>query len=347
MKTYLVTFKPVEPYFFGNEKTFVYPKSQSAEENANQPQVSNRYFIQSEYVPSQSTVLGALRYILLPVKKSDWKYDDAEKERNSQTVGPKSFDPLENNSFGKIRKISPVFLHDGTAALIPAPFDHIVYKDAGKQVKNERYTPFSKYTKVKSLGKDCFYAEEYNAKAGVTCDYIKLSDGTIVDACSLFGDVKRVGINRVADNKGLFKKTYRELAQGYAFAVYLTLEDDLVPEDGFAYLGQGKSSFVVSFIEEENTINDKIRDYLRDGVVYFFGDAFVNSDIYEKCLFSVTKTKTYRSFKKNRNTVVKGSKLYNLISAGSIFIPSDKEEFAKLVENSNLNQIGYNETITK
>ena len=35
MKTYLVTFKPMEPYFFGNEKNFVYPKSKDESVKSN------------------------------------------------------------------------------------------------------------------------------------------------------------------------------------------------------------------------------------------------------------------------------------------------------------------------
>lgn len=347
MKTYLVKFRPLEPYFFGNEKAFVYPKGNKNSDDSNNPRISNSYFIKSECVPSQSTLLGALRYILLPVKRDDWKYDETEREKNSAAVGPKSFDPAEKNTFGKIKKISPVFICDEITVLIPAPFDHVIYENAEEKTRNRKYSPFSDYKTIKAFDKECYYTEDYNSKAGITSDYMSLSDGTIIESYKLFTDVTRIGINRAAENKGLFKKTYRQLEDGFSFAVYLTLEDDLIPENSLIYMGQGKSTFAVSFEEKDNTLNDEIKKHLRDDVVYFFGDAFVNSDIYEKCLFSVTKTKTYRSFKKNRNTVVKGSKLYNLISAGSIFIPSDKEEFAKLVENSNLNQIGYNETITK
>ena len=41
MKTYLVTLTPQEPYFFGNEKTFLFDKEK------NQGQRGNSYYIRS------------------------------------------------------------------------------------------------------------------------------------------------------------------------------------------------------------------------------------------------------------------------------------------------------------
>ena len=145
----------------------------------------------------------------------------------------------------------------------------------------------------------------------------------------------------------MFKKEYKELNPEYKFAVYLTLEDDLIPDDGIVYLGQGKSTFLVSFKEEENKLNDQIKSCLRDDVVYFWGDAFVSESVYESVRFAVTKTKTYRTFRKNKNKVSKGTKLYNIISAGSIVIPKNKNEFIHSVSNDNVNLVGYNELIAK
>ena len=68
VKKYLVTFKPVEPYFFGNEKNFAFRGQEK------QMQLSNSYFIRSEKMPAQTTLLGVLRYLLLPVKRQDYGY---------------------------------------------------------------------------------------------------------------------------------------------------------------------------------------------------------------------------------------------------------------------------------
>lgn len=335
MSTYLVTFKPMEPYFFGNEKNFAYSK------NDKNP-VSNSYFIKSEYVPSQSTILGALRYILLPVKKSNWDYTADEKKKNAEAVGANSFNPSdERNEFGKIKKISPVFLYDGVNDLVPTPFDHI---DG-----NRNYTPFTfeENDKVDTLDGEYLYTEKYNAKDGITSAYLNLTDGAIVELENIFISVTRMGINRSDTENGMFKKRYVQLADEYSFAVYLELDDEKKPENAIVHLGQGKSTFVVTFEPKENDIEGKIAEHLSDEIIYFFGDAFVSNDIYKKCKFAATKTKTYRAFQKQGKTVNKDSKLYNLISAGSIVIPKDKSDFIKFVKNDKVQSIGYNTIITK
>jgi hypothetical protein len=219
------------------------------------------------------------------------------------------------------------------------PFDHVV--------GNEKYTPFSNYKEVDTSDGKKLFTEEYNAKEGVTSDYLNLSNGEIVDFYELFKDVTRIGINRNSKDKGMFKKTYRYLNDKYAFAVYLDLEDDIKPENTFVYLGQGKSTFDVSFEEKENNIEEKIAKYLRNDAVYFFGDAFVSVDIYKTSKFAVTKTKTYRHYMKSGNKVTKGGILYNLISAGSVVIPNDKDEFKNIIQNHNVSVIGYNKIVTK
>ena len=78
MKTYLVKLTPQEPYFFGNEKRFTI-----AGEN-NQGQMGNSYFIRSERTPLQTTLLGMMRYILMPDK--DYVYVG----KNEKAIGKRS-----------------------------------------------------------------------------------------------------------------------------------------------------------------------------------------------------------------------------------------------------------------
>lgn len=338
MKTYRVTFKPMEPYFFGNEKGFLYPSSGKGDSQNSNP-LSNQYFIKSESVPSQSTILGALRYLLLPVKRSDWKYSDDDLKKNADAVGANGFHPLVKQGFGKIKKISPVFLYDGDDILVVAPLDHVVSKS--------QYTPFAQYQTVSTPNGDRRITSDYNVKDGITSGYMKLCDGTVVPLDKIFRSVTRTGINREVDNKGYFKKEYRILDAQYAFGVYLSLEDDLIPHDDVVFLGQGKSAFSVQFTPEENSIDARMKSYLREDVIYCAGDVFADATVYDKSLFAVTKNKTYRVYQNNSGRVKKDSVLYRLLAAGSIFIPQNKDEFLATVRNENVNQIGFNEFITK
>ena len=61
---YLITFTPMEPYFFGGERTFGFGK-----ESDRKPP----YYIVSEKKPSQPTLFGTLRYIILSQNNVDRK----------------------------------------------------------------------------------------------------------------------------------------------------------------------------------------------------------------------------------------------------------------------------------
>ena len=141
MATYLIKFKPIDPWFFGNEKSFAFPGS-TAESGY---RVS--YFARSETLPSQSAILGTLRYLMLPHKKA-WKdYSEDEIKQNNDAVGKESFDidykPTESEptqEFGCIKKISPVFIMKNDEILIPLPLVHNAKKsdDTSDKAENKK-----------------------------------------------------------------------------------------------------------------------------------------------------------------------------------------------------------------
>lgn len=330
MKEYLVTFKPLEPYFFGSDKTFSFSDK-----------INGRYFISSESVPSQSTLLGAIRYMLLPVKKSDWNYNADDIKKNAQTVGSAGFNPLEKDpDFGKIAGISPAFIVGDKGVMVRTPFDHIA--------SQAQYTPYSDYLSVDMPdGRQKRYTKQYDSKLGGTQgSYMYVKTGEIVPAEKMFVSDLRVGINRAGEEGGFFKKEYKLLSGGYCFAVYLKLNDDVTPQGGIVHLGQGKSTFLVSYTEQKNTLKDDVARLLREDVVYCLGDAFISSEVYSNTSFAITSLKTYRHFQNTKNNVLKGDKLFNIIEAGSVFIPYDKSAFLSSVRNTPVRQSGYNFFVT-
>ena len=337
MNQYLMTLTPMEPYFFGNEKTFKYPGQKVGDQ-------SNRYYIKSEFVPAQTTLIGTLRYILLPVKKNFKEYNEDDLALNASVVGERSFQYGCSNKFGKIIEISPLFLLKDDEKLVVTPFDHINGK--------EKYTPFSSYKKTDDGNH--LYPAEFNAKNGVSRSYMSITDTEhkIYEHKSIFTKEIRVGLNRFVKDKGFYKKEYVKLKEGFSFAVYVTLEDDVVPKDAIVFMGQGRSLFNAKFKKVEDVEDSyqnllkKIGCCLREDVVYCFADAFVKSDIYEKTLFAATDTRDYRAYTTEAGKIRKDSVLYKNICAGSIFIPKDKE-FVKLFEDKNVALIGYNSVITR
>ena len=360
MKTYRVDFKPISPYFFGNEKTFPYTGQTIGRH------LSNSYYIKSERMPSQTTVLGALRYLFLAHKNSNYTYSQTEFEANAARVGAESFDITRSDEqdFGIIKKLSPVFLYrKGDGILIPTPFDH------NTQSKTGKYKPFEHYAVAETPDGEKLYTTDYDVKIGLTDSYMMLDTQTLVSSDQLFSFEDRVGIAIDKTEKAFFKKKYGVLAKGYSFSAYLTLSDDGAVEalkrssNGAisVFMGQGKSAFLVSFTEEENNVATKISAFLQRSLpvpgeaVYFMSDTVIPcaSALYEKTLFSVIKTKDYRAFgiayadaeSGKRGSFQKKNTLYKLIEAGSILIATSANDIFALPENPNAQKIGLNQIV--
>ena len=335
MKTYLVTLTPHEPYFFGNEKTFLFDKE------ANQGQRGNSYFICSERTPLQSTLMGMMRYILMPYK------DHEHPEQNAPVIGSESFKiDAEDQSFGVIKKLSPLFIMNGGEKYVVTPFDCIADR--------ERYTPFSNYTAVETNSGQRLFTDEYNAKKGIADSYVRLSDGELVQSDLIFGTETRTGNLKTKsgkNKKGFFKKEYVYLKDDFRFAFYVELDDSAAIPDGnttTVYLGQGKSLFGVSFEEQEDTLGSDVKKLLPADLHYCLSDVFADSEVLEQCKFAVVQTRDYRAYStKSNGTVEKDSTLYKLIKAGSVFYVADKEKFDELTNKPNCKLAGYNLIISR
>ena len=150
MAVYKVLFHPIEPYFLGNERSFGFDKG------------NIRYYAESKEMPSQSTILGTLRYLGLKHVKSDFDYTQEEKEENNQLVGERSFsleDPPER--YGKILGIS---------IYLPMPKNH----DNEKLI----YSPFQLSETAYETTEGCIkLPETFDVKKGITQDFVDLDSG--------------------------------------------------------------------------------------------------------------------------------------------------------------------------
>lgn len=349
MKKYLVRLTPLEPYFFGNEKCF------SFDDGNPRGQMSNRYYIRSERTPLQTTLLGAMRYLFIPTKKSDFNYDENEYEAIKKYIGSESFKIASSaeQDFGVIKNLSPLFLMKGAGILIPTPLDHIKGQ--------EKYTPFDNYKKINTADGIKLYTDQFDVKTGLSDSYTDIDTKDIVACEEIFSTVTRVGINRNPNNKAFFKKDYITLQQGYCFAFCMELSDeaDITSVERYVYLGQGKSLFTVSFEPTELNMAERIRPLTGENAVYCFGDTLAESRIYDNAMFSVVDFRDYRAYETlAKGKVKKDTILYRLIKAGSIFIVADKDTAEEIrsknlsgvincCNHKNCRNIGFNEVITK
>ncbi|MGL4607981.1 MAG: type III-B CRISPR module-associated Cmr3 family protein [Eubacteriaceae bacterium] len=294
---YLVKLKPLEPYFLGGERTFDFGETKQ--------QVRSKYFIKSEELPTQTTLLGVMRYYLLEnagLLNSSFEYKDEVKK----LIGSDSFDisHKDEQNFGAIIKISPLFLlSEQKNVLVPTPFNHCV-KD-----ENKMYNPFKEYLEFekkfdKSTEKKILFSD-FNPKEGITDSFLELLGNEMpykgkkgkapkidlsthkiirkgsaeVGEFSVFKKITRVGIrkNDGGQNKneeGFFKKEYVILNENYVFTFFVELdENELVLKNGklentIIYLGQNKSAFKLSITEStSNGENEGILSIKSQGLL--------------------------------------------------------------------------------
>ncbi len=371
MTRFLVTLTPMEPYFLGGERTLNYPGSVS--------QYRNLYFVRSDEVPSQPTILGGLRYLILKehgklTPEGQRCSDEELKKAQDILIGPSSFNPSRHDqTFGVIRSISSLFIQDTNGTVyIPTPLDH--HTASVENEENPIYKPFEKYRMISTLEDDKIYTEEYDVKKGMGSGWISLKDGSIVS--DMFTKTTRVGINRRQNEDGFFKKEYCILKKDCAFALYCDLEDkeiDWHQKETFLMLGQGKSVFRVCFsaVTKDTDIGERIKASLRHpdpeiihhgkashGVtLYCIGDTFVpdamKNDPYKGLLTAMTAVRDFRCMSTEMKAVngtvrlvrKKNETLYRLIRAGSIAIAESTEAATQWVrqvqENTNLKNAGF------
>lgn len=333
MSRYLIRFTPMEPYFFGSERTLNYTPKPTTTSEPPASQYQNLYFVRGENTPLQTTLLGALRFLLL--QKHGRKPDNFGKlsKEELDLIGKNSFIPEpqegEAEGFGVIQTLSPVFLTDEAGVhYIPVPMDHNLAdekkNDGGKIV----YSPFRHYNQKASKdaeghtvysgdpipletadGKK-LYTEEFDVKKGTASGFMSLADGTLQK--DLFSGVLRVGINRREQENGFFKKEYKRLKTGFSFAVYCELDEEWGNMPEMVFLGQGHSAFRVKAKEadKDSGIERETLDFLKQrhplfaqekkySLLYCLGDAFMltkeEKGLYDGLLFAVTGVRDFRS----------------------------------------------------
>lgn len=357
-QTYLVTFHPSGPYFFGNDRIFRFRGEQAAAGREDGIQ-TNPYYIVGENLPLQSTVFGAMRYLMLPEKG----YDRAQ--QFADVIGPESYLPgkEEIQHFGIIRSISPIFLYrecDGDW-FIPTPFDH-----AGGAV----YHPFSNYCAVKTPEGEQYYTGDYHPKEYESGSWMSLKDGSIMTG--LFSASVRIGINRGIDKEGFFKRSYVRLDEQFSFAVLAELEKDIPNgKSDVVMLGQGKVPFTVRFMrydgERLETSAARLLRRMREAVCvqkdgaetkltgfrYCLSDAIVfdeNTDaLYRGIPFAVTQARSFRPLRTQGSSLKKDPGCrYLLLKAGSILISGEKyTEQEQTIAQMNASTIGMNRIVSE
>lgn len=334
-KNYLVTFTPLEPYFFGNEKTFAFAGE------TGQGQKTNSYFIASEQIPMQTTILGALRFLHL----NDKIYEAAS--CSAELIGSASFviRSKGQQSFGEIAEISPLFLVHTTKEnkkeiYIITPTDN--------KSDTSVYVPLQNYKPMEVINEKKEYTKEYNPKADHSPSVMSVDTSKTITIYDLISGTVRTGNAKGVEKGGFFKKKFCILKKGWSFAVAAKLHGNWETGTSLIYLGQNKSLFSVNIEESsvtEDDIRQKAKKWLRSGICYVWGDSYVSNEVYKHSTFSITETREYREFSTESGAVKKGETLYSLVKSGSIFKTNEPEIIERLFDDPQCCTIGFNKII--
>ena len=336
MTTYLVTFTPLEPYAFGLERNFSFIDGTAQKEY-------HPYFVKTSPIPEQTALLGTLRYLLLEenkLLKRDFDYAGLAQE---QCIGRKSFqfDSFTSQSFGLIQNISPLFLlKSDNEVIIPNPMNNIGGKGLFSPMKLETEEFRSSMGKISFPFKKKEGTDElqYNPKDGHASGYYNITAGKVespFQTTVLVGNRKNKPAG-ASDEDAFFKREVHCLLEGMQFAIYVTVNDSkdygfLNPDKTYlAKMGQKKSLFKVCIKEEENKLEEQVREHLEaqtpHGMTWYYAlsDCRFSSPISYPG-FAITEKKSLRNlqttYKKQSNVTenITKSQQFNLFQRGSVF----------------------------
>ncbi len=357
---YIVKLTPLEPYFLGGERNYNYLGAGPKKYN---------YYIKSELLPAQTTLLGVLRFELL--QRAGWlstDFDYKNKKTINKLIGEKSFSYMEHKNkfdFGAIKSIGSLFLlGKDDKKYIRTPFNH--------NPQYEKYTPY-KIEKLKgycSLGEDIYFASDYKAKNYLTDSFMCLDDLSIVSRDKLFkANVKtRIHKKNGKNEEAYFKKESYVLNQDYsfAFAAEIDISKDIgIPKidwkkKNIVYLGQDKSAFLLEFIDckkrklkfdLQNEVNTKFKNKgqsKNQRFLYALSNLKLEKNIhYSNSAIILTKNSRPLQTKRQKSLNGRyqfGTSLHQLIAAGSIFYDENIFKNNELL-NEKYKKIGLNQLV--
>ncbi len=307
-KKLLLKFRPLEPYFFGDENSIHFNNS-------------NRYFVSSLPEPSAMTVLGTLRYAVLEqngLLHADGRYSPEEQQINARYIGENSFRLEQTDPYGMVCSLSPLFLVGPCNELyIKLPLNH---RFAGT---SDRYIPMALGAPVQtSYGLLRLPApEELSLKVSLENQYMCVETGLIRD--DLFSDFMKVTNNLGKPTDNFLKKNLKLLKPGFSFGVIAELEEGCHLESTLCHMGREKCGFSLT-VEEGFCLEDRLQNgYLgrvAKGFSYALGDLVLKVPASYTAFATVqTKNLRYLSTQADSSRIHQSQVLHSVIRAGSVF----------------------------
>jgi len=339
---YLVTLKPMEPFFFGGEHTF--GKDDSRKEGS-------RYSAKSTYFPQQTALLGMMRKTLLVQngnltmhKKGEWVDSKDGKKGNDKNYfdaiklsGNGAFSYDKSTNLGSIKNISPLFITKGDS-------DYII------EAKDSHYEPTILKTSkmLTSSKKDTFFLKGFDAK-NYKEDQLVSTSREILPLSKIFKSVQTVGIKKAKDGEtnddAFFQKTSYTLKDGAFFSFYLEVEAVLNWRKSYVTLGADQSSFMLEIKETSDTFDTKFENTIKQkdiSRIILTSETLIDQQSYDICDFILGTRAPYRQLDSRNGSK---SKRYYLLQRGSVLYTHDLEKLITTLSQAHLQKIGINKFI--
>lgn len=344
----LITFTPLDEYFFGGENTF----GSGSKERQN-------YYAESRLFPQQSSFVGLFRHVM---------YEAGEKVNMGS-----SFVINQTNNFGWLQGLSPVFLvfdgADGLNFYIPIvlPVD-----ENGNAMRLELELSNSESIPIKGGWTPAYIVQGYKEKYGMTTFYLNPNDGTLLKEDDIFITQTNTGIARHRTDHtaldGMFyrQKLYR-LKKGFSFATIVGADPELFKllDNRNMPMGGEKKSFALKVHQYDKNFEDTFEtDALKQSLpsemnwIWLSSDAFVHQSVYDYSAFAVAQTQGFRNIvtpgqtynvelsqKGKDGNVRYKSKYFTLLKRGTLLVPplgEDEQDIVSSLESEQFIDIGYN-----
>ncbi len=312
MKKYLIKLRPLDKFFFGTGKEF-------GTDNQN-------YFIESGYLPQQTSVLGMLRYELLKNADKETFNDNKiqSSEKATKLIGKSSFIANGENDFGKIHSVSPVFLMKGNEWLFLQSKEfqkqedkedkkEIISEDCQKQNEANPQFDFLEF----SFEEDLPNLSGYSPKEGIA-NLWSDKNKTFYTYDEIFIPQRQTGIRKQGkndkkqdQNKAFYVQTFYKMAKDFYFAFYVELADDITLNDATVILGGERQLFKMEVGKPQETQpTDEIENFKVDfqyqsssvQKAVLLSDAYISEDLETICDFAITDIVNFRCLKATVDT---------------------------------------------
>lgn len=337
---YLVRLKPIDSFFFSGQSTFRFNNGKKTNDV--------NHYVESEYYPQQTALLGMIKKELLIKKgwyrenRKDYAKDVENGKLNSQNlynlVGKGSFNPEGTNDFGIIEQISPLYLYKNGSLYKESSLDdglifNLEEEDARVYLGNKKK-------------KGTFILKGYDSKKEREKKFVQINNSKEeIKFSEIFKDDLKVGID-VNNDEAFYKQKFLKLEEEWEFAFELELSEEVFEEEynSIVYIGAESKGFRLS-IKELKPFSFEEKE--NKGRIEVLSDTIISSEAYTKLeelsYFILGDFKYFKNFRVVKGKYEESEPMLILRRGSVVFFEESHNEYIKsLLINKEFQKIGYN-----